>query len=67
MPVKSDAALLTARHRCDVSSIGAVLPGRNDREMGPTNSLLASAEYSEYNEKFDLFVLLNIRPDNPIF
>ena len=24
-----------ARHRCDISSKGAVLPGRNDAEMGP--------------------------------
>ena len=27
---------------------------RNDAEMGPANSLHASASYSEYNEKFDL-------------
>ena len=25
--------LPTARHRCDISSNGAVLPGRNDAEM----------------------------------
>ena len=32
-PVKSNTVLLTARHRCDISSKGAVLPGRNDAEM----------------------------------
>ena len=32
---KSDTVLPTARHRCDISSKGAVLPGRNDAEMGP--------------------------------
>ena len=46
--------LPTARHRCNISSNGAVLPGRNDAEMGPANSLHASAYYSEYNERFDL-------------
>ena len=46
--------LPTARHRCGISSKGAVLPGRNDAEMGPANSLHASAYYSEYNERFDL-------------
>ena len=30
-----DTALPTARHRCDISSIEAVLPGRNDVETGP--------------------------------
>ena len=29
-PVKSDIVLPTARHRSDISSKGAVLPGRND-------------------------------------
>ena len=53
-PVKSDTVLPTARHRCDISSKGAVLPGRNDAEMGPANSLHASAYYSEYNKRFDL-------------
>ena len=53
-PVKSDTVLPTARHRCDISSNGAVLPGRNDAEMGPANSLHASAYHSEYNERFDL-------------
>ena len=38
-PVKSDTVLPTARHRCDISSNEAVLPGCNDAEMGPTNSL----------------------------
>ena len=52
-PVKSDTVLPTARHRCDISSKGAVLPGRNDAEMGLTNSLHAPAHYNEYNERFD--------------
>ena len=52
-PVKLDTVLPTARHRCDISSKGAVLPGRNDAEMGPANSLHASAYYSDNNEKFD--------------
>ena len=56
-PVKSDTVLPTARHRCDISSNGAVLPGRNDAEMGPTNSLHASAYYSEFNERFDLITM----------
>ena len=42
-PVKSDIVLPTARYRCDISSKGAVLPGRNDAEMGPANSLHTSA------------------------
>ena len=46
--------LPTACHRCDISSNGDVLLGRNDAEMGPANSLHASAYYSEYNERFDL-------------
>ena len=48
--VKSDTVLPTARHRCDVSSKEAVLPGRNDAEMSPVNSLQASAYYSEHNK-----------------
>ena len=42
-PVKSFTVLPTARHRCDISSKEAVLPGRNDAEMGSANSLHASA------------------------
>ena len=52
-PVKSDIVLPTVRHRCNISSKEAVLPGRNDAEMGPANSLHASAYYGEYNEIFD--------------
>ena len=37
-----------------ISSKGAVLPGRNDVDMSPANSLHASAYYSESNKKFDL-------------
>ena len=48
-----------ARHPCDVSSKGAVLSRHNDAEMGPANSLHASAYYSEYNERFDfMFITL---------
>ena len=54
-PVKSDTVLPTARHCCDNSSKGAALPGCNDAEMGPANSLHASAYYSEYNERFDSY------------
>ena len=45
--------LPTARHRCNISPKGALLPGRNDAEMRSVNSLHASAYYSEYNERFD--------------
>ena len=51
---KSITVFPTARHRCDISSKVAVLPGHNDAEMGPANSLHASAYYSDYNQKFDL-------------
>ena len=45
--------LPTARHRCNSSLKGAVLPGRNDAVMGSANLLHASVHYSEYNERFD--------------
>ena len=58
-PVKSDTVLPTARHRFDISSKWAVLPGRNNAEMGPANSLHALAYYSDYIKRFDLiFVML---------
>ena len=34
--------LPTVRYHCNISSKEAVLPGRNDAEMGPANSLSAS-------------------------
>ena len=40
-PVKLDTVLAAARHRCNISSKGAVLPGRSDVDMGPANSLHA--------------------------
>ena len=43
MPVKSYTGLPTARHYCDISLKEVVLPGRNDAETGPGNSLHASA------------------------
>ena len=52
--MKSRTFLPTVRHRCNISSKGAMLPGRNDAEIGPVNSLNASAEYSEYNERYNL-------------
>ena len=58
-PIKLGTVLPTARHRCDISSKEAVLPGRNDAEMGPANSLHASAYYSKYNKRFDWFDLNN--------
>ena len=60
-PVKSNIVLPTARHRCDISSEGAVLSGRNDAEMGPANSFHASAYYSEYNERFDLILCMALK------
>ena len=42
-PVKSDTNLSTSHHRCNISLTGAVLPGRNDAEMGLPNSFNASA------------------------
>ena len=40
-PVKSDTVLPMARHRCDISSKGTVLPPHNDVEIDPANSLHA--------------------------
>ena len=51
--VKSHTVLPMARHRCDISSKGAVLPGRNDVEKGPANSLYTSVYHSKYNKRFD--------------
>ena len=53
-PVKSGTVLPTVRHRCNISSKEVVLPGRNDAEMGPANSLHASAYYCEFNKRFDI-------------
>ena len=47
-------SIATASHRCDITSNGAVLSGRNNAEMGPANLIHASAYYSEYNKRFDL-------------
>ena len=60
-PVKSNTVLPTARHRYDISSEGAMLPGRNDAEMCSANSLHASAYYSEYNERFDLILCMALK------
>ena len=45
------------QHHGDIFLKEAVLPGRNDAEMGPANLLRASAYYNECIEKF-LFVLM---------
>ena len=42
-PVRSNTVLSTVRHRCNISSKEAVLPGRNDAEMDPANSSHARA------------------------
>ena len=42
---KSDIMLPTACHRCSISSKGAVLLGCNDAEVGPADSLHASAYF----------------------
>ena len=52
--VKTDTLLPTAGHHCNIFLKEAVLPGRNDTEMGPANSLHALVRYSNYNERFDL-------------
>ena len=52
--VKLDAVLPTAFHQCDISSKEAMLPGRDDAELGLANSFHASAYYIEYNERLDL-------------
>ena len=39
-PVKSNIEFPTVRHRCNISMKGAVLPRRNDAQMGYPNSLL---------------------------
>ena len=43
--VKSDALWRTACHRCDVSSKGAMLRGRNGAKMDPANSVHVSTQY----------------------
>ena len=36
------------------------MPGLNDTEMGPANSLHASAYYSEYNERLDFDLITRV-------
>ena len=60
-PVKSDTVLPTTRRCFDISSKVAVLPGRNDAEMGSDNSLQALAYCSESNERFNFG--LNLHTD----
>ena len=56
--VKLDTVLSTARHRCDISSEGAVLPEHNNTEVTPAYSLHVSAQCNEYNERLDLFKII---------
>ena len=42
------------RFEPQIFSKGAVFPGCNDAEMGPANSLHASAYYSGCNRRFNL-------------
>ena len=53
-PVKSDTVLPTARHRCNISSKGVVLLGRNDAEMGPQTRYTLRRTTASINERFDL-------------
>ena len=46
---KSRASQIGHSVASDISLERAVLPGRNDVEMGPANSLHASAYYNKYN------------------
>ena len=43
-----------ARHGCDISLKGAMLPGRNDAEMGPAKSLQVSLNTASIMKDFDL-------------
>ena len=56
---ESDTVLPTARHRCDISSKGDMLPAGAMTGIGPANSQHASAYYNEYNEKFNIILLDN--------
>ena len=58
-PVRLDTVLPIGRHRCDISSNEDVMPESNDAEMGPADSLYASAQYSECNETFDFDLIAN--------
>ena len=60
-PVKSNTVLPTVRHRCNNSSKGAVLPGRNNAEMDPANSLHALVYYIKFNERFDLILCMALK------
>ena len=48
-----NAFVFGAAVQISVWSSRTVLPGRNDADMRPANSLHASASYSEYNQRFD--------------
>ena len=49
-----------ARHRRDITSKEAVLPGRNDAVTGPANSLHALAYFSKYNERFEDLTMVKV-------
>ena len=48
--------LSTFAKTCFISSNRAVLPGRNNAEISRANLLHFEAEYSEYDERFDLYI-----------
>ena len=58
-PVKSDTVLSTA-HLCIISSKGVLLPACAVTRRWTANSLHASAQYSEYNEKIWFEVQTNL-------
>ena len=58
-PVKSDTMLQRLLTERDISSIEAVLPGRNDAEMGPANSLHASANIASIMKYYVLSEIAN--------
>ena len=56
-PLKSNTVLQWLALAATISSIEAVLPERNDAEMGPANLLHAAAYHSECNKRFDLILI----------
>ena len=57
---QSHTVLPMAYHHCNISSKGVVLLGRNNVEMGSSNSLHASMYCSKCNKKFDLISFISI-------
>ena len=55
--VKLDTVSPMVCHCRDISLKGAVMPGRKEEEMGPANSLHASAYYGEYKMKTLIYAI----------